>query len=114
MNQRQSLKAASKYIADLEDSNSRYRADVIAYNNCIDAMIKGESPCPWCEDWTECQLEAKGGKGCAEWMLGMRFGEVRFNAITERDQGDATEAIHEASADRGTGDQNDQGENSAL
>ena len=69
MNARQAAKAAAEKIIELEYSNARYRTDVIAYNDCIDAMIRGESPCSWCEEQEECQLEAKGGKGCEDWWL---------------------------------------------
>ena len=69
MNQRQALKAASKHIEDLTDSIVRYKWDMQQYNQVIEAMIQGKSPCPWCEDHEECQLEAKDGAGCAEWML---------------------------------------------
>lgn len=45
-------------------------ADIKRYNKCIDGMIEGKSPCPWCEDYKECQLQAKtDGKGCELWML---------------------------------------------
>ena len=70
MNQRQSLKAASKHIQELEDFNARASADIKAYNTIILCMIEGASPCGWCEERAECQLEAKDGKGCSEWWLG--------------------------------------------
>ena len=63
MNARQAAKAAAKRIEELEDYNRRCSADIKAYNQCIDAMIAGGSPCPWCMEHEECQLEAKDGKG---------------------------------------------------
>lgn len=68
MNAKQALRAASKRIEELEYYNARASADIRDYNRCIDSMIAGGSPCDWCEDLNECQLEAKG-KGCPEWML---------------------------------------------
>ena len=68
MNAKQSLKLASKRIEELEDFNRRCSADIKAYNQCIDSMIAGGSPCDWCEEQEECQLEAKG-KGCNGWWL---------------------------------------------
>lgn len=69
MNGRQAAKAAAARIAEMERVAALNKQDIIAYNKCILDMIAGESPCLYCEDWQECQLEAKGGKGCAEWML---------------------------------------------
>ena len=69
MNSRKALKAAAKHIENMEYSIARYVIDVKAYNECILAMIKGESPCPYCEDHEECQLAAKDGKGCENWYL---------------------------------------------
>lgn len=69
MNARQAAKAAAAKIVEMEYAIRRYRTDVKAYNECIDAMIQGKSPCDWCEEKNECQLEAKGGKGCEEWWL---------------------------------------------
>lgn len=69
MNGRQAAKAAAARIAEMERVANLNKHDIIEYNRCILDMIAGESPCLYCEDWQECQLEAKGGKGCAEWML---------------------------------------------
>ena len=69
VNGRQAAKLAAKRIEELENYNRRAAADIKAYNACIDGMIAGESPCKWCEEQSECQLEAKGGKGCSEWWL---------------------------------------------
>ena len=70
MNAKQALKTATKKIEELEDYNRRASADIKAYNKVIDSMIAGGSPCDWCEDRNECQLQAKAdGKGCSEWWL---------------------------------------------
>ena len=75
MNAKQSLKLASKKIEELEHYNKRCVADIKAYNQVIESMIAGGSPCDWCEDRVECQLNAKG-KGCDEWMLAMNLGGI--------------------------------------
>ena len=82
MNAKQALKMASKHIADLEDFNRRATIDNKAYNKVIEGMIRGESPCPWCNDYQECQLQAKDGKGCEDWFLTMEIQEqgVSVNA----------------------------------
>ena len=64
-------RALVKRIVDLEITLKRAMSDIKRYNECIDGMITGQSPCEWCEDKTECQREAhKTGKGCELWMLG--------------------------------------------
>lgn len=73
MNAKQSLKLARKHIEELEYYKQEATADIKAYNGCIEHMIKGGSPCDWCNDQVECQLQAKeDGKGCDEWMLKFR------------------------------------------
>lgn len=76
MNKRQALKAASARIEALEgelQEASRlinlYKADVKDYYNCIEDTVDGKSICTWCGDYEECKLEAKGNKGCKEWVL---------------------------------------------
>lgn len=71
MNARQAAKAAAKRIEENERVLKLNKADIVAYNNCILSMIAGGSPCDYCEDIEECQLDAKG-KGCSEWMLKMQ------------------------------------------
>ena len=71
MNMKQSLKAASKRIEQLEDWNNKAKHDIKAYNACIDGVIKGQSSfCDWCEEnrLGECDRPEKG-TGCPEWWL---------------------------------------------
>ena len=69
MNARQAAKAAAIKIQSMEHTLALNKADIIDYNIVIQALIAGKSPCDWCEDLQECQLDAKGGKGCSEWLL---------------------------------------------
>ena len=76
MNWKQSAKAANKLNEALEETIKSQnhtlllnKLDIRDYNKVIADMIAGESPCPMCEDYNECQLNSKGGKGCAEWLL---------------------------------------------
>ena len=69
MNARQAAKAAAKRIEELERVAALNKADIVDYNKCVEHMIQGGSPCDYCEDLQECQLEAKGKTGCTEWML---------------------------------------------
>ena len=87
MNCKQSLKACRKYIDELEEKiqNMSYQimrnaADIKAYNEVIDGMIAGKSPCDWCEDLNECQRAVKG-QGCAEWWLRYKEGENESEGI---------------------------------
>lgn len=83
MNAKQATKKLDRYalvkkIADLEFVNQMNAADIKSYNQCIDYMIAGGSPCEFCEDFNgECDhpdcLEA--GKGCPDWMLRMKTPE---------------------------------------
>ena len=73
MNGRQAARAAAKRIEELEYVNAMQSRDIADYNKCILSMISGDSPCVWCEERPECQLEAKSaGKGCQEWWLRYR------------------------------------------
>lgn len=70
MNARQSLKLTAKRLEEVEIVLARAKVDIKHYNQVIDWMIAGGSPCDWCEDQVECQLTAKAeGKGCPEWWL---------------------------------------------
>lgn len=69
MNSRQAAKAAGQRVMELERILALNKMDIVNYNLCILSMIDGKSPCEFCEDYEECQLEAKADKGCGEWML---------------------------------------------
>lgn len=86
MNARQAARAAAKKIEELENFNARSKADITVYNHVILQMIDGKSPCPWCEENKECQLEAKDGKGCQEWWLA-------YETIVEEDQANDSEGL---------------------
>lgn len=87
MNAKQALKAARKHLEELEYYKQEATADIKAYNGCIEHMIKGGSPCDWCNDQIECQLQAKEeGKGCDEWMLKFRENTAEEGS-TDEDKG---------------------------
>lgn len=70
MNGRQAARAAAEKLQDAEKAIRRMEQDILYYNQCIDTLIKGYSPCPYCEEYPECQLSAKDdGVGCSEWWL---------------------------------------------
>ena len=69
MNARQAAKAAAARIESMEHTLALNKADIIDYNIVIQALIAGKSPCDWCEDLQECQLDSKGKNGCSEWLL---------------------------------------------
>lgn len=80
MNGRQAAKAAAKKIEEMEHYNARCKTDITHYNVVIQALIAGESPCPWCEDYKECQLTAKDVKGCEHWWLAYDLPEKEDDA----------------------------------
>ena len=87
MNARQAARAAAKRIEELEYYNLRASADIKAYNAVIDSMIAGGSPCDWCEEKQECQLQVKAdGKGCSEWWLANDL------PVQDQDGGDASDS----------------------
>ena len=90
MNARQAAKAAAERIKECERVMALNKADIIDYNKVIADMICGESPCPWCEDWEECKLEAKGGKGCSEWMLRHQT----FTQTDVKEEADESKGLH--------------------
>ena len=85
MNARQAAKQAAKKIEELEFRIAMYIMDVKEYNEVIDALILQKSPCPWCEDYEECQLEAKKLYGCPEWMLHNNAKRISEVDITKDD-----------------------------
>ena len=74
MNARQAAKAASKRIQELESLVAGQTQDIKDLYSAIHDHISGESLCLWCEEYPECQLEAKMGKGCPQWWLRYRKG----------------------------------------
>lgn len=81
MNAKQALKLCSKQLEETEAVLQRAQQDIKDYNACIDSMIQGGSPCEYCEEYIECQLQAKDGKGCSEWWL-------RFKREDKADEGE--------------------------
>lgn len=83
MNARQATKKMDRYalikqIANLQFVNEMNKADIVSYNQCIDYMIAGGSPCEYCHDYSgECDHPdcREAGKGCADWMLRMKTPE---------------------------------------
>lgn len=75
MNKRQALKAVTKQLQEYEalfEEQARllnlYRTDVKNFYECIEGTVDGKSICDWCDSLEECQLQAKGNKGCKEWQ----------------------------------------------
>jgi len=68
MNKKQSLKAASKHIEELEHYNFLCKRDIKAYNKVIEILIAGGNPCPWCDVQEDCAPICQG-HGCKEWVL---------------------------------------------
>lgn len=83
MNAKQATKKMDRYmlvkqIADLTFVNEMNKADIVSYNQCIDYMISGGSPCEFCHDYEQdCDHPdcRESGKGCADWMLRMKTPE---------------------------------------
>jgi len=104
MNARQAARAAAKRIEELEHFVKLNTQDIKDYNKIIVNMIAGESPCPYCEDWEECNLDAKAGKGCQQWWL-------RYRREGETDD---SKTVFLAGSTSGEGAETDQGEDSSL
>ena len=103
MNARQAARAAAKRIEELEHFVRLNTQDIKDYNKVIQDMIAGESPCPYCEDWEECNLDAKAGKGCSSWWLRYR-----------EEAQDDSKTIFLASSESREGAEADPSENPAL
>ena len=68
MNAKQAARAASKRIKELEWFNKSAGATIRKLYQALDAVFSGGNVCELCEDYVECQLEAKKQcKGCPEW-----------------------------------------------
>lgn len=86
--------ALVKQIADLQFVNSMNQADIVSYNQCIDHMIAGGSPCEFCEDFNgdcehpECR---ETGKGCPDWMLRMKTPEEVLGGNGEKQPSETPE-----------------------
>ena len=99
MNMRQSLKASSKRIEQLEDWNNRARHDIKAYNACIDSVIAGKSSfCDWCEEKRLGDCEKEDGP-CSTWWL---TSEPVFD-IAEGEDADESTGFLQASPAGGEG-----------
>ena len=89
MNGRQAARAAAKKIEEQEFTLLLNKLDIRDYNLCILSMIAGGSPCEYCEDYEECQLQAKG-KGCEEWLLKRQITPTDVN----EEEDDASKGIY--------------------
>ena len=109
MNQKQALRAANKYNKELEEhietvtyQNLQYVLDVRAYVGCIQSMIKGGSPCEWCNDQVECQRPEKtASRGCEEWLLAFREDKPEKEPKKDGDEPGESERFLSASPDCG-------------
>ena len=70
MNAKQSAKAAAKRISELEHQIMLNIRDIRLYVQTIHSMINHGSPCEYCEDRDECEINGKNiDTGCDDWML---------------------------------------------
>ena len=115
MNGRQAAKAAAKRIQELEFVVAGQIQDIKDYNACIADMISGESPCLWCEEYPECQLDAKMGKGCPEWWLRYRKGPDGGKwPVNDSEVENEGESVFPECSDSGERAEADTGEDPAL
>jgi len=107
MNGRQAAREAAKHIEQLNDFNRRASADIKAYNQVIEAMRAGKSPCPWCDDYDSCEKAEKDTlAACDEWMLTWKIQEgVNADAENRTD----TEAVPDGGCEGGEGTPNIEG-----
>ena len=93
MNAKQALKKASAKIQNMSYTLFCNKEDIKEYNKCILDQIDGKSPCPYCHDYQECQLEAKDNKGCPEWMLKMPMFTMADVKQEEEDEGEGLHVV---------------------
>ena len=70
MNKRQAGLAAMARVPELEHQIMLNIRDIRLYVQCIHSMINHGSPCEYCEDRDECEINGKNiDAGCDDWML---------------------------------------------
>ena len=70
MNAKQAARAAAQHIEELEHQIMLNIRDIRLYVQCIHGMINHGSPCEYCEDRDECEINGKNiDAGCDDWML---------------------------------------------
>ena len=90
MNAKQAAKKAAAMVEEVEKRNEelafmnmRQSKDIKDYNTVILSLIDGKSPCPWCEEYKDCKLEARDKTGCQEWWLRYEGGENAGEGISD-------------------------------
>ena len=90
MNGRQAAKRAAERIEELEHHVRLDIRDIKLYVACIRDMINHKSPCAYCEDHDECEINGKDiSIGCDEWMLKLWTPGEEKEPAPDADQGDA-------------------------